>query len=569
MKSVMSEILKVDQLIVRFKTPEGYCQAVEDITFGLGEGEFLGIVGESGSGKSVTALSIMRLLPEGPGVNITGRIMLSDITHSSNILSLTPKELQQIRGKRISMIFQEPMSSLNPVISCGKQVSEMLIRHDGMNQQEAREKTLELFDEVLLPRPRELFSAYPHQLSGGQKQRVMIAMAIACDPRILIADEPTTALDVTIQQSVMKLLKSLQKSRGMAVLFITHDLGLVYGYAENVLVMYQGKIQESGRVSEIFSHPRHPYTRGLLACRPVLNRKPYRLPTVQEFLGGGIDAERHRDISAAAVKPLDEEVLIQISGLAKSFRTGSTFLGKARKPLDALKPVTFNVVKGQTLGIVGESGSGKTTLARTLLELIPPSSGKIYFRGKDITRLGKNNLRKLRKELQIIFQDPFASLNPRLTVGSAILEPMRFHSLHGHEKGRREKAEYLMKKVGLEGSHLDRYPHEFSGGQRQRICIARALAVEPDLIICDEAVSALDVSIQAQILNLLNDLKDEFALTYIFISHDLLVVKYMSDKLIVMNNGEIAEMGDSRVIFSNPSSDYTRSLLGAIPGVNT
>jgi peptide/nickel transport system ATP-binding protein len=457
------------------------------------------------------------------------------------------------------MIFQEPMTSLNPVFTCGDQVMESLKTHLDIHPKQAREKVIQLFREVMLPRPEEVFKAYPHQLSGGQKQRVMIAMAISCNPAILIADEPTTALDVTVQKTILELMKKLQSSRKMSILFITHDLGIVAGFADRVLVMNKGKIVEVGTVADIFQKPQHPYTRGLLACRPPLDVRLNRLPTIEKFM------KDERIESEGLITPLQRKHehgrLYANDPILKVEQVGKQF-GSFR----ALEKASFTVYPGETLGIVGESGSGKTTLARVILELIPASEGKIIYKEQDITQLTAGKLKKLRKELQIIFQDPYSSLNPRLAIGPAILEPMKVHGLHGNEAGRKLQVLALMEKVGLKPEHYYRYPHEFSGGQRQRICIARALAVEPRLIICDESVSALDVSIQAQVLNLLNDLKKDFGLTYIFISHDLSVVKFMSDRLIVMKNGKIEEMGEADEVYANPRSEYTKALLAAVPG---
>lgn len=563
----MPALLEVQNLKVIFTVAGAPVEAVSDISFSLKTSEFLGIVGESGSGKSVTALTLMRLIPASSNLSVNGEVYYAQGGKSVNLLNASEKEMMELRGNHISMVFQEPMTSLNPVYPSGIQVGEVLSRHTTLNSKQIRDKVLDLFREVSLPRPSAIYKAYPHELSGGQKQRIMIAMAIACNPDILIADEPTTALDVTVQQSILNLIKSLQIARQMAVIFITHDLGLVQGYADRVLVMYRGKIIEQGKVDEVFNRPVQPYTKGLLACRPGFGKKSRRLPTVQDFLSGSPFAEKVPE-NMETEKVIEAVDILRVECLSKYYylRNGGVF----RQPtkIEALQPVSFSVKKGSTLGIVGESGSGKTTLARTLLDLVPPSSGKVFFRDIEITGMTRKQYRRVRKEIQIIFQDPYASLNPRISVGRAIMEPMRFHRLHQNEKIRRERAEYLLQKVGLEPDLFYRYPHEFSGGQRQRVCIARALAVEPDLLICDESVSALDVSVQAQVLNLLNDLKEEFGLTYIFISHDLAVVKYMSDQLMVMKNGEVVEYGGSDAIFGNPGTAYTRSLLDAIPGRN-
>ena len=552
-------LLDVQDLTIRFNSDGAERCAVDHVSFTLAGSETLAMVGESGSGKTVSALALLRLIPSPPGRISAGRIQFR--TREGNVMdlmALNEKAMQQVRGTRISMIFQEPMTSLNPVFTCGSQVAESLEVHMRFTKKEARERVIGLFGEVMLPRPEWTFKAYPHQLSGGQKQRVMIAMAIACNPDLLIADEPTTALDVTVQKTILDLLKKLQQARGMGILFITHDLGIVRGFADRVAVMSNGRIVEQGTTGDIFSKPAHPYTRGLLACRPLLTQRPASLPTVEQYLAG--ENASASPVTAGQRKKEHErlyasEPALLVSKLSKKF--GS---------FTALEETSFKVYPGETLGIVGESGSGKTTLARVILELIPPTEGKVIYKGRDITRVTGVMLKEMRKELQIIFQDPYSSLNPRLTAGRAIGEPMKVHRLHEDETARRERVMELLHMVGLKPEHYDRYPHEFSGGQRQRVCIARALAVEPRLIICDESVSALDVSIQAQVLNLLNDLKRNLGLTYIFISHDLSVVKYMSDRLIVMNKGRIEEMGEADAIYSNPRSEYTRRLLEAIPG---
>ena len=557
----VTPVLRVQDLSISFchgdHTPS---KVVDHISFSIGSRETVAMVGESGSGKTVTALAILRLISQPQAIIDSGNIFFrtSDKT-VIDLLKLEPEKLPSIRGKFISMIFQEPMSSLNPVFTCGDQVAESLRIHLGLTSRDAYRKSLDLFEEVKLPRPAQIFQAYPHQLSGGQKQRVMIAMAISCNPSLLIADEPTTALDVTVQKTILELLRQLQENRGMSVLFITHDLGLVAGFANRVIVLHKGKVVEEGMVTDIFNHPKDTYTQGLLACRPPLTTRPHRLPTVNDFINGKVKVTQevitsgqrelfHRDIYS-------NDPILKIEHLGKKFGQ-----------VHVLHDACLEVFPGETLGIVGESGSGKTTLARVTLDLIPATEGRILFDNVDITRITRKMIKKFRKEFQIIFQDPYASLNPRLTVGETIEEPMKVHGLHGNRNSRKQKVLDLMGKVGLTCDQYNRYPHEFSGGQRQRICIARALAVEPRLIICDESVSALDVSIQAQVLNLLNDLKREFGLTYIFISHDLAVVKYMSDRVIVMRNGIIVEMGEADRVFGNPVSPYTRALIDAIPG---
>ncbi len=561
--------LTVTGLSVEFVHEGGIYKAVDDISFTLKRGSSLGIVGESGSGKSVTSLGIMRLVQQPQGRISSGTITFNDQKGDAvNLLNLTEKEMRSWRGKRIAMIFQEPMTSLNPSIRCGKQLIEMLLQHEKISRKKARERTLELFKEVLLPRPEEAYHSYPHQLSGGQKQRVMIAMAIACNPEILIADEPTTALDVTVQKTILKLLKSLQKKYGMSLIFISHDLGVIAEIADEVLVMLKGKIVEKGPISSIFNTPQHPYTKGLLACRPPLGERPRRLTVISDFLSGQpivedyvSQAERDRQHTKLYAK----RPLLKAVRISTHFKSSRSLFGKKPDIVKAVDEVSFEVYQGETLGLVGESGCGKTTLGRSLLRLIEPTKGLIYYGGQELTGLKSSEMRKMRKKLQIIFQDPYSSLNPRLTAGHAIMEPMQVHGLHGKDPVRKSMTLELLKKVGLEESHFYRYPHEFSGGQRQRICIARALAVEPEFIICDESVSALDVSVQAQVLNLLNDLKKEYDFTYVFISHDLSVVRYMSDRLMVMQNGKIQEIGDSDTLFSAPTSEYTRLLIDAIP----
>jgi len=563
-------ILTLNDLSISFSHEGEENVAVNHISFNLDRGSTLGIVGESGSGKSLTSLAIMGLIPKPNGKINTGSIVFHTSEGDNiNLLQLPEKEMRHWRGKRIAMIFQEPMTSLNPAYRCGKQVMENILEHENVSRKEARSRTLELFREVMLPDPESTFNCYPHQVSGGQKQRVMIAMALACNPDILIADEPTTALDVTVQKTILELLRTLQKKHNISLIFISHNLDVIAEIAANVLVMYKGEIVEKGPIELIFNHPQHPYTKGLLACRPPLGKRPVRMKTIAGFWDGtGTESDifinqseriqQHAKLYAA-------EPILKTEGINTVFTTQSSIFGKPVKQFKAVKNVSFDVYPGETLGLVGESGCGKTTLGRTILRLIEPSSGNTIYKNVQVNDMNSNDLRNLRKKLQIIFQDPYSSLNPRITVGEAIIEPMRVHKLHGSENSRKAKVSELLLKVGLEASHYGRYPHEFSGGQRQRICIARALAVEPEFIICDESVSALDVSVQAQVLNLLNDLKKEFGLTYLFISHDLSVVRYMSDRLMVMKNGEIQEMGEADEVYTNPQSEYTRLLLDAIP----
>ena len=576
-------LLEIKNLVVEFKTENEKIKAVNDISFTLHRGETIGIVGESGSGKSVSALSAMGLIPSPPGRIRSGEIIYH--SKSKGIVDLTKvsqNEMRQLRGNELAMIFQEPMTSLNPVITCGKQVMEAIILHQQIDERKAREKTLELFKKVKLPRPEQIIDAYPHQISGGQKQRVMIAMAMSCNPSVLIADEPTTALDVTVQKTILDLMLDLQREQNMGILFITHDLGVIAELADKVVVMYKGKIVEQGPVLDIFMNPQHPYTKGLLACRPPLDKRLQHLPTINDFMetderGSIIEKQQtvEEAIHNAVVTEEERErwhaelytrpKILELKNIKTYFPINKSLFGKATEFVKAVDDISFDVYEGETLGLVGESGCGKTTLGRTILRLIEPTSGLISFKKHDITNLGPNDLRALRKDMQIIFQDPYSSLNPQITIGDAIMEPMKVHGLYNSDKERKDKAMDLIKRVSLTEQQFYRYPHEFSGGQRQRVCIARALALNPQFIICDESVSALDVSVQAQVLNLLSDLKKEFKFTYIFISHDLSVVKFMSDRMIVMNKGQIEEMGDADDICNNPQSDYTKRLISSIP----
>jgi peptide/nickel transport system ATP-binding protein len=571
-------ILEVQDLEISFRGQQGSFAAVKRISFDLRKGETLGIVGESGSGKSVTALSLMQLLPQ-PQSQVTATRMdfQSPSAGWTPLNSLDQEGIRKFRGKEVSMVFQEPMTSLNPVIRCGDQVVEALRLHLPLSAKEAKARTLELFERVSLPHPERIYSTYPHQISGGQKQRVMIAMAMACNPAILIADEPTTALDVTVQQTILQLIQRLQAESGMSTLFITHDLGVVAELCDRVLVMYQGEIVEQGPVMDIFRDPQHPYTKGLLACRPRLDRRLHTLPTIADFVradaGTGTSVEEmiarasvsEQDYRARQTALAQQPPLLQVKALKTYFPVRKGIFGRVSDHVKAVDAVSFDVYPGETLGLVGESGCGKTTLGRSILRLQDPTGGQVIFDGKDITAMDGTALRRIRKEMQIVFQDPYSSLNPRMTIGAAIQEPMTVHNLHGNDATRRDKVIALLERVGLQADHYQRYPHEFSGGQRQRICIARALAVEPRFIICDESVSALDVSVQAQVLNLLLELRRDFGFTYIFISHDLSVVKFMSDRMIVMNKGKIEEMGYAEDIYAAPQQAYTRSLIAAIP----
>ncbi|MCH8318849.1 MAG: ABC transporter ATP-binding protein [Bacteroidetes bacterium] len=583
-------LLEVNNLKTQFKTESGILKAVDDISFKIRKGETLGVVGESGSGKSVTALSIMRLIPHAQGSITGGEIIYhSKNSGSIDLLKLSEREMRNIRGNEISMVFQEPMTSLNPVYTCGEQVIEAILLHQNINKKEARNQTIELFKKVELPRPEVIFSTYPHQISGGQKQRVMIAMALSCNPSILIADEPTTALDVTVQDTILDLMRSLRDEINMSIIFITHDLGVIAEIADRIVVMYPGKIVEQDNVYEIFSNPTHPYTKGLLACRPRLDMQLKVLPVITDFMKedeeGNIIEIRNNQFSTVGEailanfvseselreryhNLLKKEPILQVKNLKTYFPIRKGLFGKPTDYVKAVDDVSFDVYPGETLGLVGESGCGKTTLGRTILRLIEPTEGEIIFEGKKINDLHTSELIELRKKMQIIFQDPYSSLNERITTGEAIMEPMRVHGIVATEYARKKRAIELLETVGLSKHQFNRYPHEFSGGQRQRICIARALAINPKFIICDECVSALDVSVQAQVLNLLNELKKDYNITYIFISHDLSVVKFMSDRIIVMNEGRIEEMGFSEDVYRNPQKEYTKKLIDAIPKGN-
>jgi peptide/nickel transport system ATP-binding protein len=558
-------ILEINNLAVEFRGDSGIVPALKEVSFSIPRGQTLGLVGESGSGKSVTSLSIMGLLAR-PQAQVTGGQI---IFNGQDLLQLSDGQMRAVRGNQISMIFQEPMTSLNPVFTVGYQIVEALQLHKKMGKKEAWEKTEDLLHRVGIPDPVNKAKSYPHQMSGGQRQRVMIAMAIACQPQLLIADEPTTALDVTIQKQILELLARLQQDEGMSLLFITHDLAVIGDIADRVVVMYQGEVAESGSKEQLFQSPQHPYTKALMACRPSLDNEYARLATISDF----IDDRGHEktfDSSVLGQKveksaEREDRALIEVTHLSKHYPTTHNFWGRPTGFLKAVDDVSFKVWRGRTLGLVGESGCGKTTLGRSLIRLVEPTHGQIFFNGQDITQLDSQQMRRLRRKMQIIFQDPFASLNPRMSIGEAIMEPMLIHKLAHNKQERVKKAEKLLDRVGLLKQHMHRYPHEFSGGQRQRVCIARALAVEPEFIVCDESVSALDVSIQAQILNLLLDLQDEFGLTYIFISHDLAVVKFIADDIAVMNNGKIVEMSLANSIYQNPQQDYTRKLLSSIP----
>lgn len=581
------KLLEVKNLVVEFETDTGTVRAVDNIDFSVFRGETIGIVGESGSGKSVTSLSVMGLIPQPPGRIAAGSIAYyrSD-EEKINLLSLSEKEMNQYRGNEMAMIFQEPMTSLNPVFTCGNQVLESIQLHLKLAKKAAKERVLDLFKRVQLPDPERIYAAYPHEISGGQKQRVMIAMAMSCNPKLLIADEPTTALDVTVQKAILELMADLKKDLDAAVIFISHDLAVIAEIADRVLVMYKGKIVEQGKVADIFHNPQHPYTKGLLACRPPLAYRVERLPVIGDFMkvekgenGKTIITEIPTSVAAklGAVRSDPEKrktrlsslyaqtPILEVKNLNTWFSAKKNFFGKTTNWIKAVNDVNFSVYPGETLGLVGESGCGKTTLGRSIIGLNQPQSGEILFNGKDLLQMNAADLQAMRREIQIIFQDPYGSLNPRMTIGAAILEPV---SVHGIVSGKQAQKAYvidLMETVSLKAEHFDRYPHEFSGGQRQRVGIARALALNPKFLICDESVSALDVSVQAQVLNLLLKLQKQRSLTYIFISHDLSVVKFMSDRMMVMNAGKIEELDDADTIYSNPKAEYTRRLIDAIP----
>ncbi|REH56354.1 peptide/nickel transport system ATP-binding protein [Tenacibaculum gallaicum] len=550
-------MLEVKNLEISFKDSP---PVVQQISFNVQKNKILGIVGESGSGKSISSLAILGLLPK--TATVKGELLFN---HES-LLNFNEQDFQKIRGKKIAMVFQEPMSSLNPTLTCGVQVAEMLQQHTQLSNQKIKEEVISLFSKVKLPRPEAIYNSYPHQISGGQKQRVMIAMAIACQPQLLIADEPTTALDVTVQKEIISLLKELQHEFEMGIIFISHDLALVSEIADTVVVMHKGKIVEKGSANLVFLHPKENYTKALINSKPNTEKRLKTLPTVYDFINETIDSTIYTDEERTAFhqKIYTQPPLLEIVNLHKDFISNASWFSKPTV-IKAVNDVSFKIYEGETLGLVGESGCGKTTLSRTILQLEKATLGSILYKGVDITKLSKSEFKKLRKEIQIIFQDPFSSLNPRITIGNTILEPMKVHKILGSNKERKEYVCNLLEKVGLEATHFNRYPHEFSGGQRQRIGIARAIALQPKLIICDESVSALDVSVQAQVLNLLNQLKAEFNFTYIFISHDLSVVKYMADKLVVMNKGRVEEIADADEIYQHPKTKYTQTLIEAIP----
>ena len=602
-------LLDIIGLKTYFHSDAGTVKAVDDLTVRIRQGQTLGLVGESGSGKSVTSLSIMRLLPD-IGASIDGGKI---VFLGRDLVQLPRADMRHLRGKELSMIFQEPGTSLNPVYRVGDQVAEVILLHEKVSRREALDRTRRLFEEVGIPNPVQSLEKYPHEMSGGQKQRVMIAMALACNPKLLIADEPTTALDVTIQAQILDLIRKLRDERGMSILFITHDLGVIAEIADEVAVMYRGKLVEYDTVANIFANPKHPYTKGLLACRPRLDTTRRRLPVVSDYMDATTDAngqlvitekslsperlsqiegrgrgrllhpvsELSRLVGEAAAKPVgtphagsatdqnipeDQAPLLRVENLQVYYPIKKGLLRRVVGYTKAVDGISFNVYKGQTLGLVGESGCGKTTTGRAILRLLPITGGTVTFDGTNWTTLQGGQLRRERRRMQIVFQDPYSSLNPRMTVEAMITEAMSVHRIGSGAQDRRNRAAQLLEEVGLLAEQLQRYPHEFSGGQRQRLCIARSLAVEPDFMICDESVSALDVSVQAQVLNLLKDLQERRGLTYVFISHDLSVVKFMSDMMAVMNSGKIVEYGPSDSIYANPQNEYTRKLIAAIPG---
>jgi peptide/nickel transport system ATP-binding protein len=559
----MLPLVQIKNLQISFTQENNSVQAVKNISFDIPHGKITALIGESGSGKSVTALSFMQLLPK--QATIQGDMLFSeDGTAIQNLANISEDDMRKMRGNKIAMIFQEPMTSLNPVHTCGAQVMESLMLHKGLTKQQAKEEAIALFTKVELPVPAEMIHRFPHQISGGQKQRVMIAMAMSCNPALLIADEPTTALDVRVQKNILQLLKNLQAENDMAILFITHDLSLVADVADEIAVMYKGELVEKGSAKTVLANPQHNYTKALLACMPSPKSKGKRLSVIDDFMNENnvaIKNEQPKEI----IKP-SQEIVLKVENLKVYFPSKKNMFGKVKEYYKAVDDVSFNIYKNETVGLVGESGCGKTTLGRAILHLVKPTSGNIFFGGKDIAKATAEEMRLLRKELQIVFQDPYGSLNPRLSIGDAIVEPMNVHGLSSSKNARKEKAIHLLEQVNMPADVFNRYPHQFSGGQRQRICIARALALNPNFLIFDESVSALDVSVQAQVLNLINDLKAKYNFTSIFISHNLSVIHYISDRVMVMNKGKIIECGTADEIIFSPKENYTKELLAAVPG---
>ena len=567
-------LLSIRDLRISFETEGRVNSVIKGINLDIGKGEIVGLVGESGSGKSVTGLSLCGLLPEN-NARITGSIQFDHFGNAKELVGMTDNAFRQLRGSNISMIFQEPMSSLNPVLTCGFQVDEMTRLHLKYNKEQARNTTLELFDKVGLPDPHRIYRSYPHQISGGQIQRVMIAMAISCHPQLLIADEPTTALDVTIQKKILELLVKIRKDFGISILFISHDLGVIKDITSNINVMYRGRIVEAGSTESVLDNPQHPYTRGLIACKPPLRYKKERLPVVSDFVTIEETSDDYvfKPVVKSEDRPIpkkdpvcfDQAPLLEVDNLVVKYPIASNLWGKTTSWLRAVDDMSFSVYRGETLGIVGESGCGKSTLGRTIVHLEKASSGVVFFEGRDLLKQRESDWKSTARQVQIIFQDPYSSLNPKMNIGAAIMEPMMVHNLYNSHKGRREKMLTLLEQVGMLPEHADRYPHEFSGGQRQRISIARALGLNPQLLICDESVAALDVSVQSQVLNLLKDLQAEYGLSMLFITHDMSVVNFIADRILVMHKGKVVEAGSVEEVIRNPKEDYTMRLIESIP----
>lgn len=567
-------ILSINNLSLSFKNDQGVHKALKPISFTINRGQVCGIVGESGSGKSITSLAIMGLLSK--NAIIEGEILYHDQNQTINLLTLSENELRPYRGNKFAMIFQEPMTSLNPVMKCGEQVLEAILNNQKISEDDAKQKVIALFNEVQLPRPEKIYDAYPHEISGGQKQRVMIAMALSSNPELLIADEPTTALDVTVQKNIIELLKKIKNERAMSMIFISHDLGLVADIADEVLVMNRGELVEQNSSVEIFKHPKNNYTKGLIACKPNIHQQMKRLLTINDFVNENSDVHQilkdqtlsDKEITSRRKDIQNSEVILEVNHLSKYYNINTGLFTVSKDKVYAVNDVSFKIFKGETLGLVGESGCGKTSLGRSILRLIEPDEGEIIFKSENILKYNTKELRAIRSKIQIIFQDPYSSLNPKMTIGQALMEPMMIHKIGNSEKERKKIVLETLENVGLLPEHFNRYPHEFSGGQRQRICIARTLVLQPELIICDESVSALDVSVQAQVLNLLADLRDKFSLTYLFISHDLSVIKHISDRIMVMQKGKIVESGYPNEVYANPNQEYTKELIASIPDWN-